>query len=196
MNYEDDYEPDWSEGPDMDDTKATGEGITVQINQGAMERIEAAAAAGLRQELSARLDKLIAGTISEIVDAKLVDVVGALAEKTIMEYLTKPRAKTNHYGEAISGTAMTIADQIPEKVEKWFSERVENSGNRATYQDAKYPTRLDFIVNKFVRDELNIATKAAADQVTEKAKQVVSAHVGRFVAEQMIPQIELNGAGR
>jgi hypothetical protein len=55
-------------------------------------------------------------------------------------------------------------------------------------------TRLEFLLNKQVRDELTIATKEAANKVTEEAKKVVAAHVGRFVAEQMIPQIEVGRA--
>lgn len=196
MYPDEDYEPDWSEGQDMTDTKAAGDGITVQINQGAMERIEMAAAAGLRQEISKRLDKLISDEISGIVEERLAEVVGSLAEKTIIEYLTKPRPRTNTYGEAISGSEITIADQIPGKVEAWLSERVERDGTRSSYRSNDKLTRLDWIVSKFVTDELNVATKKAAADVTDQAKKVVAAHVGKFVAEQMIPQIELNGAAR
>jgi hypothetical protein len=186
----DDYEP---EGEEMVDTsKATGDGITVQINQYAMERIEIAAMAGVRQELSNKLDKLIAGEIADIVSAKLEEVVGKMAEEVVMGYLTKPRPRTNAYGEQVSGTPMTIAEQIPQKVESWLSERVGNDGRRADHYDKKATTRLEHIINKEVQDQLTIATKAAASQVSEQAKKVVAAHVGRFVAEQMIPQIDVS----
>lgn len=193
--HDEDYEPDWSEGEDMESTEQAGDGVTVQINRGAMERIEAAAAHGVRQELAKRLDKVIHDTIADIVEAKLNEVVGSLAEKVILDYLTKPRPRTNHYGETIGGNGITIADQIPDKVEKYLTERVQNDGSRTSYNDSKYPTRLDWLVGKYVRDELTVATKKAADQVTEQAKKVVASHVGRFVAEQMIPQIEVSKNG-
>jgi hypothetical protein len=191
--YDDDN--DWENGADMvEDTKATGDGITVQINQYAMERIEAAAAAGVRQELSARIDKLIQGDIADVIAEKLQEVVGKLAEETVLAYLTKPRARTNHYGEPISGTPMTIAEQIPAKVEAFLADKLNSRGERADHYDKGAMTRLEFLLNKQVRDELTIATKEAANKVTEEAKKVVAAHVGRFVAEQMIPQIEVGRA--
>jgi hypothetical protein len=191
MSYDDD-EDDFANGADMiEQSKPTGDGITVQINQYAMERIEAAAAAGVRQELSARIDKLIQGEIAEVVAEKLQEVVGKLAEEVILAYLTKPRPRTNAYGEQVSGTPMTIADQIPQKVESFLAEKLNARGERADHYDKAGMTRLEFLLNKQVRDELTIATKDAANKVTEEAKKVVAAHVGRFVAEQMIPQIEV-----
>jgi len=189
------YYDDEPEGEDMvDTTKATGDGITVQINQYAMERIETAAMAGVRQELSSKIDKLISAEIADIVSERLQAVVGKLAEETILAYLTKPRPRTNQWGEKVSGTPLTIADQIPEKVEGWLSEKLNSRGERSQYHDKESVTRLEFLLNKQVRDELTVATKAAAAKVSEEAKKVVAAHVGRFVAEQMIPQIEVGRA--
>lgn len=195
MNY-DDNESEWANGEDIMSSKSDGEGITVQINHYAMERIEAAATAGVRQELAARLDKVIQDEIADVVSVKLQEVVGRLAEETILSYLTKPRPRTNAYGEPVSGTPMTIADQIPAKVESWLAERLNSRGERADHYDKGAMTRMEFLLNKQVRDELTIATKEAATKVSEEAKRVVAAHVGRFVAEQMIPQIEINRAAR
>lgn len=193
--FEDEYQPDWSEGEDMEQVKSKGEGITVEINSYAMERIETAAAAGVRQQLAARIDAIIQEEIATIVETKLAEAVGAMAEKAILEYLTRPRPKTNSWGEQIGGGTMTLSEMIPQKVEGYLNESVKSDGTpvRDHYDRKGSETRLDWIVNKSVRDELNIATKKAAADVTEKAKQVVAAHVGRFVAEQMIPQIEING---
>jgi len=194
MSY-DDNDNEWGNGEDMmEQSKTTGEGITVQINQYAMERIETAAAAGVRQELSARLDKVIQDEIAEIVSEKLQEVVGKIAEETILAYLTKPRPRTNAYGETVSGTPMTIADQIPQKVESWMAEKLNSRGERADHYAKDGMTRLEFLLNKQVRNELTVATKEAATKVSEEAKKVVAAHVGRFVAEQMIPQIEIGRA--
>jgi hypothetical protein len=190
MNDYDDSQ-DWENGDDMEHIKATGEGITVQINSHAMERIESAAAVGVRLAMSTKIDALIQDEIADIVSAKLGEIVGRIAEETILAYLTKPRPRTNHYGEQISGTPMTISEQIPEKVESWLSENLNSRGERADRYDKTAMTRLEYMLNKQVRDELDVATKAATANVTEQAKKVVAAHVGRFVADQMIPQIEV-----
>lgn len=181
---------------DLQKTEHTGTGVALHIDQYALSRIETAAAAGVRQELSSRIDKLIDSTIADVVDAKLSEVVGNLAEDAILSYLTKPRPRTNAYGEPIGGSEITIAEQIPQKVEKWMNELVNSRGELDSYHSKGSLKRIDFIVGKFVRDELDIATKAAASQVSEQAKKVVATHVGRFVAEQMIPQIEVNGVSR
>lgn len=183
---------DWQNGEDMEQTKVTGEGITVHINASAIERIECAAAAGLRQHISAKIDKVIADEISSVVEEKLAEVIGNLAEETILSYLTKSRPRTNAFGERVSGTPITISDQIPQKVESWLGENVNpRDGSRSDRYDKNGISRLEYLINKQVRDELDVATKAAASTVTEQAKKVVAAHVGRFVAEQMIPQIEI-----
>lgn len=188
-DYDDDYEPEFGAEEMVDTTKATGEGVTVTLNQYAMQRIEEAAMIGVRQEVSNKIDAMIESEITDVISQKLGEVVGRLADATILEYLTKPRPRTNAYGERVSGTPMTIADQIPEKVEAYMSEKVNAEGR----QDRNYgkTTRLEHIMSTMVVYQLNAATKTAASQVTEQAKKVVAAHVGRFVAEQMIPQIDV-----
>lgn len=187
-----DYEPE-PEGEDMiDTTKATGDGITVQLNQYAMQRIEEACMIGVRQEISSKIDALIEEQIRDIMEERLSAVVGKMADEAILEYLTKPRPRTNAWGEKVSGTPMTISEQIPEKVASYMAEHVDRDGR----PDRSYGkvSRLDWTVSKLVTNELDVATKAAASQVSEQAKKVVAAHVGRFVAEQMIPQIDVTKA--
>jgi hypothetical protein len=174
----------------VDTSKATGDGITVNVNQHAMERIEIAAMVGVREEISKKISVIIEDEIRDIVEQKLGEVVGKLAEDTILEYLTKPRPRTNAWGEKVGGSPMTIAEQIPEKVSGYLAEHVDREGR----PDRSYGkiTRLDWMLGKFVTTELEIATKQAANDVSEQAKKVVAAHVGRFVAEQMIPQIDVS----
>lgn len=188
MRDYDDYEPEADEM--LEQAKPTGDGIKVEINQYAMERIESACMAGVRQEISRKIDAVIEETIREIVEEKLHDVVGRLADEAITGYLTAPRPRTNAWGEKTGGTPMTIADQIPEKVAGYLAEHVDRDGR----PDRSYGkvTRLDWTISKLVTNELDVATKAAASQVSEQAKKVVAAHVGRFVAEQMIPQIDVS----
>lgn len=187
-----DYEPEL-EGEEMiDTTKATGDGITVQLNAYAMQRIEEACMIGVRQEVSSKIDALIEEQIRDIMEERLSAVVGKMAEEAILEYLTKPRPRTNAWGEKVSGTPMTISEQIPEKVASYMAEHVDRDGR----PDRSYGkvSRLDWTLSKLVTNELDVATKAAASQVSEQAKKVVAAHVGRFVAEQMIPQIDVTKA--
>lgn len=187
-----DYEPEL-EGKEMiDTTKATGDGITVQLNSYAMQRIEEACMIGVRQEVSSKIDAIIEEQIRDIMEERLSAAVGKMAEEAILEYLTKPRPRTNAWGEKVSGTPMTISEQIPDKVASYLAENVDRDGR----YDRSYgkTSRLEWMISKFVTNELDVATRAAASQVSEQAKKVVAAHVGRFVAEQMIPQIDVTKA--
>jgi len=190
MSYYEDQEPEADEM--LESAKPTGDGIKIEINQYALERIESACMAGVRQEISRKIDALIEENIREIVEERLGTVVGKMADDAILEYLTKPRPRTNAWGEKVSGTPMTISEQIPDKVANYLAEHVDRDGR----PDRSYGkvTRLDWTISKFVTTELDVATKQAANQVSEQAKKVVAAHVGRFVAEQMIPQIDVSKA--
>jgi len=174
-----------------EETKATGDGISVAINQYALQRIEAACIAGLRNHITNRINNNLNDIIREVAAARLEAVVGNLTETAVMEYLMKPRQPTNAWGEQIGGTPMTIADQIPQKVEKYLTELVDDNGRSSCSYGNNRLTRLDYMVRKIVITDLDVATKEAAKSVSDKAKQVVAAHVGRFVAEQMVPQIEV-----
>ncbi len=181
------YEPEDEEM--VDTTTATGDGIKIEVNAYAMQRIEAACMVGVREEISKKIDKMIESEITDIIGQKLEEVVGRLADTVILDYLTKMRPRTNAYGERVSGTPMTIADQIPEKVSSYMDQKVNAEGR----PDNSYgkTSRLEWIMSTMVTNQLAAATKTAASQVTEQAKKVVAAHVGRFVAEQMIPQIDV-----
>lgn len=51
--------------------------------------------------------------------------------------------------------------------------------------------RLDWMLRKIVSEPLKDETEKAAKNVEAQARKVVAAHVGRFVAETMIPSIDV-----
>ena len=107
--------------------------------------------------------------------------------------MTKPRGKTNSYGEHIGGT-LTLSEKIPDAVNAYLQQRVnERDGTVAdSYGRNSSPTRLEWMLKKHVTDELQSETEKAAKAVTEKARGVVASHVAKFISEQMVPAIELN----
>jgi len=194
-DYDDEEHYFDDEGDNMvEEIKTTGEGVTVHIGQQALAGIEAACIVGIRRELSKKLDDILEEMVRETATEHLQAVVGKITEDAVMAYLTKARPRTNAWGEPVSGTPMTIADQIPEKVEKYLTETVDSEGRKDNSYGGRMP-RIDWIMRKIVIPNLDVATKEAAKSVSDKAKQVVSAHVGRFVAEQMVPQIEVSKTG-
>ncbi|MGG3810925.1 hypothetical protein ABEV34_04650 [Methylorubrum rhodesianum] len=174
--------------PEID---ASGVSLTMPAN--VLDRIVDWAACRVEEQMRIRADRLVRERVDGIVNEAFDRAVGEIADKAISDFLNKPRQKTNTWGEPMPGPSTTMADLIPAKVEAWLSDTVSKSdGSRLEgYQRSSGITRLEFILNKHVRDELAAETKAAASKVTEEAKKVVSASVGRFIADQLVPQIDI-----
>ena len=174
----------------------SSEGVSITLPANTADRLLEYAAIQIVRALGPRLDKIVRERVDQAVTETFDRSVAEIAEKAITEFLTKPRQKTNTWGEIMPGPSTTMADLIPAKVESWLTEKVSSDGSRADgYSSKDRPTRFDWLLNKLVRDELTAETKAAAAQVTEEAKKVVSASVGRFIADQLVPQIDVMRKG-
>ena len=174
-----------------DDIDLKDDGIKFEVSSSALEGIANAAAHLLKNRLNERVEKMLAKRLDDLFDDAFKAAVRAKADAAIEDYLTKPRHKTNAWGDRIAGETRALSDCIPEMAKSFMDERVDSRGNRESYQSDKYPRRIDWIVGNLVRGELEKATAKAAADVTEKARMVVSQHVGRFISEQMIPAIEM-----
>lgn len=185
-----DYE-DYEDEP-MAELKASEEGIQIQVSGYEMDRIATAAAREVANHLSKRLDDIAREMIEAALDDAWHARIQAHAEAAIEEYLTKPRPRTNQWGERINGQQdMTISEMVPEAVKKWLEQPVNYKGERADpYNRKDCSSRVDWIITTQVASELTDATAQAADQVTKEARKVVANHVARFVSEQMVPAIE------
>ena len=170
-------------------------GVQLTMPANVLDRIVDWAACRVEEQMRIRADRLVRERIDGIINAAFDKAVGDVAEKAVTDFLNKPRQKTNTWGEPMPGPSTTMADLIPAKVESWLTEKVrKNDGARLDgFSRSDGITRFEFILNKHVQDELAAETKAAASKVTEEAKKVVSASVGRFIADPLVPQIDVHG---
>jgi hypothetical protein len=188
---------DFDEENDFEDAPAAlpqidTSGVTITLPPDVLHSLVHTAAHRIDALLKAKIMEVIGARMGEIITETFNAQVGEIATAAVQNYLTKPRQKTSSWGEP-SGPVTTMSDIIPATVESWLTEKVDSDGRRASsgYGD-KYPTRFDWILTKHVRDQLTAETKAAAARVTEEAKKVVSASVGRFIADQLVPQIDVS----
>lgn len=181
------YEDDDDYGDEM--PPANGKGIRIEFDQTALGELAQRAANALQAKMEKLAIKIATQRIDAILNEAWEKVISERAEAAISDYLTKPRRKTNSYGE-ITGGEIALSDNIPVSVQSYLNERVNAEGR----SDPSYGkvTRIDWIVSKFVRNEIDGETRKAAAAVTEKARQVVQQHVARFISEQMVPAIEVN----
>jgi hypothetical protein len=172
--------------------QATENGLDIRFHQHALRDMAITVAERLCEKLEPTIKKMVEAKLNDVLNEQWHATVGEQANKAILEYLEKPRRKTNSYGEPTGDTTM-LSSKIPEAVIGWLQQRVDSDGRDRTdnYNRDSYPTRVDFLLKKLVTDQLSSEIKKSVDDVTAKARQLVAGQVGRFVSEKMIPSIEL-----
>lgn len=167
-------------------------GLHVEVKNSALQYIASEAAYRIAERLQKRVEELVETKLNAILNEAWEASVQAKAQKAIDAYLTKSRQKTNEWGEPVPGPAEQLADRIPRAVESWMGQPVDAKGQPAMRgYDQKHPSRLQWMLQTLVVNELKRETEKAAKDVTEKARQVVANHVGRFISEQMVPAIDV-----
>lgn len=192
---EDDFEAETQAIADDATLKKVAEGITITLPPYAGEHIVEAAAVKVRDGMEKRIDKAVAKVVEEVCDEAWRAAVFDRAKAAADAYLAKPRTPTNQWGEAIpSEKPIAFHEQIPKIVEQWLNQPVDDKGNaeRDHYgQPRGKQKRLDWMLRSIVTEPLKGETEKAAKTVEQEARKVVAAHVGKFVAEQMIPSIDM-----
>lgn len=191
----DDYEETVEAMADDATIKKVAEGITITLPPDAMEQVADAAAAKIRTAMEQRLDKLVKAKVDEVCNEAWKASVFDRAKAAADAYLSKPRTPTNQWGEPeASKKPIAFHEQIPVIVDQWLNQMVDDKGNadRDSYGASRGKTkRLDWMMRSIVTEPLRSETERAAKTVEQEARKVVAAHVGRFVAEQMIPAIDI-----
>ena len=169
-------------------------GIELKINSSALNSMARAVVTMMVERyansITPQVSKKIDAAVKAAIDEKVTAVIGERAAAIIREEIDKPRRKTNAWGNP-TGPEVSFGDIIPEIARSYLDERVDAKGNRDTYQADKLPRRADWIIASMVRNPVDKAAKDAAAMITEQARKIVQQQVGRFVAEQMIPAIEI-----
>jgi hypothetical protein len=194
MMSEYDYDDDGEEyEPMAAPTKEDVAGVTLTFPESVLGILVQNAAQHIESHLRSRVDKLVEKRLDAIMDEKFRDAIGALAEKAFLDHLAKPRRRTNSWGEEIGGAELSLSDLIPGMVNSHLEEAVKPDGTvvRDAYDRKGAVSRMQWMIGKIVRDQLDAETKAAATKVTEEAKKVVQNAVGRFIADQLVPQIDI-----
>lgn len=194
--YDEDEELSEEELDNMSEVKVepSEEGIQISVDPRTLNTIAEAAAHRLASSLSDKVKKAVEARLEEVLNDAWRDTIHKMACEAIEAFLTTPRAKTDEWGTPITGKTCSLAAEIPKEVTKWLNQKVNAKGNVDTYHSDNALTRTQWMLKTLVQDQLASETKKAADSVTEKAREVVRLHVGRFISEQMVPAISVDGA--
>lgn len=189
---EDDYDSE-EQGEEIMSTNDAEDqsGLSITFGPYAMRDMAATVSERLALKLEPTIKKIVEAKLDEVLNEAWHAKVGEMAQAAIDSYLTKPRAKTNSYGEQ-TGESTMLSAKIPETVTKWLNQPVDREGREQSDSYSRnYPSRIDWLLQKMVTEQLANEIKKSVDGVTEKARQLVAGQVGRFVSEQMVPSIEL-----
>lgn len=170
------------------------EGVTVTFSDHMLDLIASSAANAVTLAASAKIDKLLAAKMDELFNEAFSARITAVAETAVSEWLSRPRRRTNMYGEVVAGDK-TLAEEVTEYVAKWLSTRVEKDGREATYASDSKLLRWEWMTRRIVESDVKTAAEDAAKKVSEEAKRVVAASVGRYIADQLVPRAELPAPG-
>lgn len=192
MNY--DYD-DEEEIPVPAESIPTPTGITITVPNYALDNIASSAVNHISAVLKDKVMTLVTAKIDEIVAGAFGDAIEARATAAIEAYLTTPRPKTNAFGEKI-GEGQSIGETVPRLVKEWMEEKLASNGNPCdNYGSRDGVPRHFWYVKKYVGETLASEVKAATDRVTNEAKKAVAASVGQFIANQLMPTVEVPKLG-
>lgn len=126
----------------------------------------------------------IEARVSQIMDKRVDEVVNTAYH----EMMGKEIAITNGWGDTIQSFP-NAAEMIKSKFDNWLTEKVDDSGNRSSYNGQ---TRLDLIIKKQLDKVAADFTKNAIKEVTEKIKTVLSDDLKLALGDRLINMMELD----
>lgn len=134
---------------------------------------------GVREKVSAAVDKVIA----EVIDGAMRAHIGARVDELLAKAIDKPYQLTNTYGEP-TGKTVTIREKIEDMTKRVLTERVDENGRASTYSGEKF-TRVEHIIKKHGIEPALAGAKAEVDKIATEAKKQVAAAVGNFIAQNL-----------
>lgn len=133
-----------------------------------------------KREIEARVKQAVDDKIAALAAVHLVPRVGEMIESANMQ-------KTNGYGEP-KGEPMTFKEYIAHRAEAYMSENVNGHGKSKAEDGDSYNwrsegPRLTVLMRNHIRDTLEVAAKAAVNDVNK----VIADNIGK-AAKQAIAQ--------
>lgn len=171
----------------MHETASYG-GVTVTLSSQALQEMATAIQYAVVERLRVSIEKAVNDKMRALVDEAVRKVVGEKAEKLVLEAIEKPRQKFDVWGTP-TGPTVAFADIIPSVVESYLNERVNDKGAKDSYSSSV--PRANWIIARHIREHLDPAVSNAVSSITKQARDIVTAKVSAFVAEQMIPAVDV-----
>ena len=128
--------------------------------------------------------------VEEKASHELAEKVDALQTKLLERFTNKEIRVTDRWGD-VKAEYENVDELLKSKFDKFLTERVDRNGYTSTscYTDKPY-TRLDFVLDKRVKDASEKLTKQIADEVDQKLKKK-TAEIHQKTVEQITKKLGL-----
>lgn len=194
MSPYDDEEPYDEQEQSMEEVKTVEGDVVVTLSSQALQSMATAVQYAVIERLTVATEKAVQKQLSALVDEAVRKVIGDKAEELVLAELTKPRQKFNEWGVP-TGPTITFAEQIPFVIEQWMNQMVDTKGQVGFHSSDRKATRVGWIIGQHIQSQIDPAVQNAVSSVTKQARDIVTAKVSAFVAEQMMPSIDVKTLG-
>lgn len=120
--------------------------------------------------------------IKEIIQKNTTEIIGKRLNECTDEILNGPFQPVDNWGDK-KGEATTLRDMIKKRSGIYLEEKVDSDGKLSNYNG--HP-RLDWLISKIVKDQLDCTFKKEITQEVERAKLTLKNLVAKHISETLM----------
>lgn len=148
-------ELDW-----IDEEKGIDQTVKTEIINGIMRKLNSTIMSKMQEKIESKIDKSIVARIDKATD------------KLFKDFLKRPVQITDSYGSNIK-QYNNVSEIIKEKFDNFMTQTVDRNGNASTSSYETKFKRLEFIIDKQLKDMANEFTTGAVKKVSEEIRSHV-----------------------
>lgn len=148
------------------------------------------------ESVTTRVQKMIQDKIeakvNKIVDEQIVSLINKKVDDLFTEFINRPVSITDGYGSTIK-TWNKMEDLIKAKFDNFLTQYVDENGKATEYDRyGKKHQRLDFIIDKQLKDFANEFTTNAVKKVSEEIKHHVQDGLTTKLGGELMKVLKVN----
>lgn len=129
----------------------------------------------------------------ELLDSKTASIEGEISERLnamLEDFFDTPRNITDQWGDVVKRN-VTVRELLKDSCSKYLDQKVDADGKPSSGYGT-YKTRLEYIIEKSVGQDMDYAIKNATRQVTDKLKERIAGEVKAQIGEKLANIIGLD----
>lgn len=163
----------------IDEEKGLDETVKEQIIDGVVNRVE--------KQISEKIETKVNKVIDETIIQKITEQTDAL----FSEFINRPVTLTDSYGGKIK-VYERMEDLIKERFDKFMVQPVDEKGNSTESSYGKKYQRLEFIIDKQLKEFANKFTTDAVASVSAEIKQHVQQGLTTKLGAELMKVLKVN----